>query len=135
MVLLWSWGYISAKHVFDVGVALKEDLEYYGKDNLDLSFIDVITGLGSEGAHEQNIQRDLMANLHEAVMLPRLGTLKLPLDFGSYVKECDLDILYPHELFAPLYHNYRDKFITELCGETGVVQRFWEQVRGHIAFT
>lgn len=68
---------------------------------------------------------DAIGNFRVSVKLPPTGRLRI-----------NLDIVWPHILFATLYREHRQAFIDRICGGgSDCIRSFWEQQRAHPQFT
>ena len=42
----------------------------------------------------------------------------------------EFQMILPHELFAAIYHGYREYFFTYIVPSLDVLKKFWRQVKG-----
>lgn len=65
-----------------------------------------------------------------------LQTFTLPFKtVCGQIKDVNLDVLYPHELFSTLYHNFRAEFNKRILGGASTNARtFWQKMRNHPAY-
>jgi hypothetical protein len=90
-----------------------------------------ISGLGTHGAHAQNVERDLhrwLVNLHNLRLQPYFIQMEL-FDYKSCtVVLKDVPIVAPHELFSAMFHKGPNVFQRCMLGECppSVVGEFWE---------
>ena len=63
-----------------------------------------LSGLGTQGAHKQNIQRDLLKVLGKPKGMPEFVLVKVPVKGKNGAREeLDLPVLLPHLGFASFY--------------------------------
>ena len=128
LVMLWSWGQLSPQEMQHMMSLHKTDVA--AGANLDHSLLNVLAGLGSNAANPQNCHRNLLERI-PATYLPQKSMFTVPTDhsvFGAH--EGSIGMFDPHEVFASLYHNYRESFFKHVVGAPGAVRSFWESVRG-----
>ena len=109
---------------------LKSDLEMAKRGELDTRLIYQLASLGSAGAVPTNISRDIWKVIQTNPSL-RSETINVPL--GSKVEKpfnFDMQMILPHEMFAVIYHCYRDYFFKYIVPSMAVLKKFWSQVRG-----
>ena len=128
LVMRWSWGDMSPQELQHMMHLFKTDLA--AGASLDMSLVNILAGIGSEGRNPQHCHRHLLTRLPGTPM-PELGLFTISLShsvYGGFEKL--IGIVWPHELFAALYHHYRDAFFMFLVGSASAVMSFWECVRG-----
>ena len=83
-------------------------------------------GLGSQGVHKQNIQRDLMTALGRPKGMPEFVFVKVPVKGKHGAREeLELPILMPHLLCASLYEERPDFFQAHVAGTEGEREECW----------
>ena len=106
-----------------------------GCGELDLELVNILAGLGSDevggSAGGDNVGRDLFRRL-PATQMPKPHSLKVALQQKSTGRryEEDMDMVLPHELFACLFHFYKEAFFRFVVPAVDVVERFWKSVAG-----
>ena len=109
---------------------LKADLEAAAKGELDAKLIHQLAALGSNGEHSSNVSRDIWGTIQTN---PSLRSEKINVPLVSKVEaefNFDMQMILPHEMFAVIYHCYRDYFFTYIVPSMDVLKKFWDQVRG-----
>ena len=132
---MWAWGVISPQVVQHLMTLFTQDLTTLAGDSKDTwgmstYLVDILAGLGSDGTISGNIHRDLIRRLPKSPM-PSLHYFMNPLThkvLGDF--ESSMCMILPHELFASLYHNYRDAFFSYVVPGLDVLADFWDSVKG-----
>jgi hypothetical protein len=109
---------------------MRNDLEIAKRGELDTSLIYQLASLGSDGATSSNISRDIWKVIQTNPSL-RSETINVPLE--SKVEKpfnFDMRMILPHEMFAVIYHCYRDYFFKYIVPSMATLKIFWSQVRG-----
>jgi len=127
LVLQWSWGEISPQKLNHMMKLFKQDLE--NAATLDTTLLDILCGIGSSGSNLQHCHSQLVKGLQVDTM-PKQCFFKVPLQHSVYgCFEKDMGVVWPHELFAKLFHHYKDAFWLYIVGSTGRLRTFWQSVR------
>ncbi len=133
--MLYAWGEITPSTLQHAMVLFKQDMARYMAGELDLDLVDRLNGLGSGefggSAGDGNVSRDLYKRL-PATNMPEPHSLKVPLVQKSTGRlyEAEMDMVLPHELFACLFHFYKEAFFRFVVPAVDVVERFWKSVAG-----
>lgn len=129
--MLWAWGQISPQLVQHMMALFKDDLQSYSSpEGMSMDFVDMLVRLGQSGTHTGNVHRDLVRNLPGSHM-PHLHYFMIPLKHKiteSY--DAAMPMMLPHELFASMFHNYKDAFFTYIIPDDDAVASFWKSVQG-----
>ena len=106
------WGELSPQMLQKIIVAVKADLTNAADGILDMSLIDMICSLGTDGVHSSNTSRDLMRRLQKPAV-PSTHVFEVSVDnpLLTTAGVASMKMLYPHEMFAALYHHYREAFL------------------------
>jgi len=121
-VILYAWGEITPSTLQHAMVLFKQDMARYMAGELDLDLVDRLNGLGSGefggSAGDGNVSRDLYKRL-PATNMPEPHSLKVPLVQKSTGRlyEAEMDMVLPHELFACLFHFYKEAFWKSVAGD------------------
>ena len=86
--------------------------------------------MGSSGAHPNNVSRDFFRNM-SSQRLPRPQSLSIPLlhsTVGRFWKP--MKMIYPHEMFSCIYHNYPEIWSQCIYGSEDRCREFWRAVSG-----
>ena len=109
---------------------MKTDLDMATRGELDASLIYQLAALGSDGNVATNVSRDIWKTIHtnpslrsETINVPLVSKLEKQFNF-------DMQMIWPHEMFAVIYHCFRDYFFTYIVPSMDVLKKFWNQVRG-----
>ena len=103
-------------------------------DGLPHPDIKAFSKLGQKWEH--NAWRDCKRVFPDPVMCTASDTIKIPVghDNGGATWE-DVSILYPHRLFATLYHSYLEAFRLHMIGgATSKVSNFWAEMTSHPSY-
>lgn len=126
----WSWGEKSPQEVQHEAALMNRDLENLMGGGLDTSLLDTLAGLGTSGANPQHCHKDMLERLPKP-KLPSMSDLKIFLEHTVFgVSEALSGIVWPHELFAHVYHYHKDAFFTYFVPSMDVLAKFWDQVKG-----
>ena len=130
MVMRWSWGEMSPQELQHMAELIEQDLKNLLAGGLDMRLLKTLSGLGSKGSSPQHCHRDLLTRLPT----PKLGTMstfKIYLEHSVFgVSEAMSGIVWPHELFANLYHHHNAAFFTYMVPSLEILKNFWGQARG-----
>ena len=128
LVMKWSWGKESPQEIQHMMGLYKTDLA--AGANLDTSLVDILAGLGNSGANPQHCHAHMVERL-PATMMPQKSMFNIPTNHSVYGPgEGLIGAIWPHEVFASLYHNYKEAFFAHLVGPAGAVRAFWTSVQG-----
>lgn len=117
-----AWGGVSAAQVQKIAALAVLDMENPPAD------LQVYASLGSSGLFVNNIWRDLQRHLGEN-NFPALKSLEVPLKFGKDYRDGILPCLWPHELFASLFHDYPGEWDLLITPGERPIESFWQQVQ------
>lgn len=122
----FGWGALTPQQVQKICHLAKQDHE----QNAKTDYRDALAGIGASGADTGgNMARDLRRTL-PGTRLPSLKFNRIPIRHKLIGRGRPLmPFLYPHEMFAALYHEYPNIFFT-LVAPPGEVERFWDEVKG-----
>ena len=128
---MWAWGIISPQLVQHIMTLFKEDLLVAAAEpGMSMTMVDTLAGLGSNGQIPGNIHRDLLRRLPRSPM-PSPHSFKIDLKHSvTDWFEGQATMILPHELFASIYHHYRDAFFTYILPGFDELHDFWECVKG-----
>ena len=123
LLSMWSWGELSAIKVQRLASKAMQD-------GLGSNEIKRLAGLGNSGAAPNNCHRDLLVNLGEQPLKQAVSQVVVKVPVRPLVTRQVLQsILLPHELFACLWANYNDEFISRFMGgSSDNVEAFWKCV-------
>lgn len=124
LVEKWAWGDLSGPMVQAIASAAVAD----GATHKDL---DKLAQLGSHGAHQSNIHRDMLRALKPT---PISGALTSMAVFvrkpPAQITKVQQPILWPHELFAAIYEHHPEGFVQRLCGGSqDNLAKFWNAMK------
>ncbi len=125
LLYAWSWGEISARTVQELAEAALND-------GCAMDEIKTLAGLGARGSQPGNIHRDLEAQLCSTDFGQAVSTLPLELKIGPmHFASLHLPFLWPHAMFATLFHKYPAAFRERLCGgDPANTEVFWTALEG-----
>jgi hypothetical protein len=125
-----SWGLLTPSVVQHAMLLLLGDLEAASRGDLDMSLIKNLSKAGNFGQDQQNLAK----RFWQAVpTIPQLGsqTINVPLvSLGHTDFHSDMGMILPHELFAIIYHYYKDYFFKYIVPGVEILKKFWKQVSG-----
>jgi hypothetical protein len=121
----FSWGRLTPQQVQKI--ANLAHLDHEGCK--DWAKIHNMARIGESGHISGNAYRDLMRTLPPS-RLPRAHKIKIPVQHKLLGRaNPKLPFLFPHEVFASIYHAYPAAFYTVLA-PPGEIERFWDEVAG-----
>ena len=130
MVMRWSWGEMTPQELQHMAGLMLKDLEMLLGGGLDRSLLITLAGLGSHGANPQHCHKDLLQRLPKS-RLPSMKLLKIFLEHSVFgVSEALSGIIWPHELFANMYHYHKEAFFTYFVSSMDTLRKFWDSVEG-----
>ena len=106
----------------------RADMNSFSTGTLDMSEIDMISSIGSEGRWAGNTLRDLNTALGKAPLHQAIHRFRTPLksELCSWaVVEREQSIVLPHLVFATLCKDHPGEFQSTMVGEAGAMERFW----------
>ena len=111
-----AWGHLSASQGQKIAYMVTKDVPDAHPA------IQKFARIGTSGSNPANTWRDLQRWVGEP-QFP-LRQVELPLQFGvKKVKQSDVSILWPHEMFAALYTRYRDAWASYINPDAAAA--FW----------
>ena len=131
---MWACGLVSPQMVQHTMRLMLNDLNAHASGTLSMRMIEKLEGLGTHGAHPQNMHSQLVNFVHMPHM-PKPHGFPVPLrhtQLGRFHK--DMDMLLPHELFASIYHHYPSVWRSSICPSEFKLQSFWRAVQNGIHF-
>jgi hypothetical protein len=131
LVQTWAWGALSPQQVQQIAALASEDVRRAKEGGPDFEYADLQTlgGLGSHGLYPNNMNAELMRKVPKPD-LPAPYVSSMPLRAPGGFKMWEQTFLWPHELFASLYTNYREHWSTAVCAGASTLQQFWAATRG-----
>ena len=131
LTLMFCWGDIS-------GVTMQKVAAAAMSDGLDHPELQRMAQLGDSGATPNNIVRDFFLWKMAGAMLRSLSLISIVTcnyRVLSRLLRAPQSMLYPHAMFAAVYHHYPAAFIKRLCGgAVANITTFWEGQRGNPAY-
>ena len=133
-MLMWSWGIVSPQTVQKLMALLLRDIQSAVDGNLDMTMVDALAGLGSSGTYPQNMHRSLMHSIGNH-KLPTPHSFLAPFRHTvlGYFKR-SADMILPHELFAAIYHCYKQVWVHRICPSGERLAEFWDAVKDGAQF-
>jgi len=126
--MLWAWGAFTPQLLNELSSLLDIDLDRAANGTLDRTLVSQMSSLGTHGLHPQNMNGQLM-NMMGKHFLPAPQAFLAPLShkvLGWFSRS--VNMIWPHELFSAIYHNYKEAWRTRVCPGTAVVSKFWDSV-------
>ena len=119
LVSKWSWGHMSTPLIQEIAAAAVQD-------GLRHPVVEVIAKLGSSGRHPNHMHQDLLRKLHPSHISTSLSQFQV--EYQN--QRLSQHVLWPHELFATLYHKHHDVFMSNIIGgDKGNPNKFWGAVK------
>jgi hypothetical protein len=132
MVMKWSWGDETPQEIQHMASLVLQDLMNMSGPGLDMSLLQTLAGIGAAGSSPQHSHKELLERLPPS-NLPSMQFLPVPLEHDVFGVSCaDSGVIWPHELFSALYHQFRDLFFTYIIPSMSTLHDFWDQVRGSL---
>ena len=125
------WGEMSPQLLQRITKGVKTDVENASKGILDMTLIDTLCSLGTDGEYDNNMNRDLMTRL-ETPDLPEPHVFSCPVNNPLKAECCsrNLKMLFPHEMFSALFHHYKEAFFTFIIPSLDTLAAFWDAMKG-----
>jgi hypothetical protein len=132
-VMLYAWGEITVERMQHGMELFKQDVAQIQAGELDLELVNLLADLGSEYHGDHNVSRDFYRRI-PATDMPEPHRFKVPLQqkAAGMLYEDDMDMVLPHELWARLFHFYKDAFFQFVVPALDLVERFWNAVAGGV---
>ena len=131
---MYAWGFLELPNVKHGMELFKTDLALSQAGQLDLELVDLLVGSTGSAGDDRNGSRDFFRGLARVNpnQLPVAHRFSVPLQVKGTgrVYEDDMDMILPHELFACLFHFYKQAFFRFVVPAVDVVKRFWDSVAG-----
>jgi len=125
----FGWGFFNPQQLQKLSEFCKNDITAARNNALDASLLEDLAAIGADGGQPGNMARDLVRNL-PATRLPDCKHHRIPVAHKVIGRGRPLlPFLYPHELFAAIYHNYPAAF-SKAIAPPGECERFWSEVSG-----
>jgi len=83
-----------------------------------------LSSLGSSGKYINNCWRDLLLHLGQS-HIPRPVLVQTIFKYGKKFKNGSMPFLFPHQLFAALYHHYPGAWNKYILPSMEATQKFW----------
>ena len=132
LLYLWSWGMMSPQSVQKIASRCKHDIELARSGRLDMSELEVLSSLGSNGVWSSNCHSDLLRKL---VVSPLSGAIRC---FTAPVRNVQAwtivvakqAFLLPHVAFSTLYYSHTAAFHESVTGGVDKLKEFWQTMAG-----
>ena len=132
--MLVLWGSISPQLMQKVMSLYLDDLKLYDADCLEVSGIQKLAKMGTNGTFSSNIWRDFKTLL-PAPKLPKPCMLQFPIKHTSLGKiMASIPLLLPHTLFSAIYTHYPLMWERIVCPGKHTCGKFWKAVQGSPQF-
>ena len=128
LVFEFMWGFMTATMVQKI-------CEAAVKDGLSHRDVKRLSTIGCTGVFAGNCWRDMKSQLAPVKIRGALGNFMIIMKTAFGRSKTQLNILWPHLLFSIMYHEYREEFVSRLCG--GCVARiktFWDSQANHPSY-
>ena len=128
LLSLFAWGFFSPQRVQQIAEMAVRDIKAVAEDPSILKNLETLANLGTKGKHSNNIHAELMSKVEHVPAIPRPFSAKIPLKGFPHSMQY---FLLPHEMFACIYHNYKNLWNTAIVPSVDRVKRFWRSMRLH----
>ena len=134
MVMMVLWGFISPQLLQKVMSLYLADLKLLEAGCLDVSGIQKLAKMGTNGTFSNNIWRDFKTLL-PAPKLPKPLLIHFPIKHTSLGKiMASIPLLLPHTLFSAIYTHYPDMWQKIVYPGRTTCGKFWSAVQGSPQF-
>ena len=132
LINMWCWGNLSPQLVQQIAMHAKNDIEYVKRTNKDLSDINILASLGSDGRYPSHVNAELRAKLKKTnISEPLRVKLPLLLPIGNNVTQHQWQsILLPHVLFADIFNFYPTAWSKRVMPSLDRLHEFWDSMQG-----
>jgi hypothetical protein len=127
LLSMFAWGNFSPQRVQHIAALACRD--FANKDDDWLADLEALASLGTNGAHVNNVHRDLMAKMHSIPSLPEPFHVKLK--FAEPLGWQDQGIMLPHEMFSVIYHKYPATWRKSVLPSEHKLHEWWTHVEEH----
>lgn len=94
-----------------------------------------VSELGTTGAYANNYARDLFNRMATFSSEAALMSLRLPAKVFGTVRWVDMEIIYPHVIFAKLFESYPREFARRMFNNSpGYIKQFWDAQVEHPSY-
>ena len=91
-----------------------------------------ISGFGGGGSSPNTMRRDMFQRMCTFAIESAIYSVRLPVRVFGLVRWTELDIIYPHELFAKLYASHPAEFARRMFdGKPENISKFWDSQTEH----
>jgi len=91
-----------------------------------------ISGFGGGGSSPNTMRRDMFHRMCTFGIESAIYSVRLPVKVFGLVRWTELDIIYPHELFAKLYASHPAEFARRMFdGKPENISKFWDSQTEH----
>ena len=126
-----AWGCLSASQCQQIAAAAETDMQTLGVE--PPSLIKKFAACGSHGRHVNNVWRDMRQIFGvNRFCEPTLHSLSLKV--GKITRQAFTSALWPHEVFASLFHYYQKAWQSVICPSSQRVAAFWRALEGSDLF-
>ena len=134
LIQCWSWGELSLPHVQKIGALVATDLKNYKNGEMNIDELEVLAGLGTHGFYPNHMHAEIMRKL-PPTKLPQPCVCDMPLLSSDHVTSVlkPQSIIWPHELFSTLYHEYPWHFRKTVVPSTAKLHAFWDSQEFNVA--
>jgi hypothetical protein len=131
----FAWGEMPAVQVQKIAQLTHQDLQKSKEDESEDIEHDIakLAKLGDGGRYPNHVYSELLGVVDHG-KLPTAKSVPIPISNKSHRDGWEnqpLKFVFPHELFASLYHDYPDLFRSRLCPGTSVLRGFWQSQEDH----
>ena len=123
-----AWGHLSPQQCQKIAQLAAEDCKTSQEFGLVPPKLLSVAKAGSSGKYAYNVHRDLMTVAGAGHC--SLGT-KVTMQFAKPLGEKTTEILFPHEVFSAVYHQYPEAFKKHLLPSEAKLGHFWKSVKDH----
>lgn len=130
LLSVFSWGEISPQLAQRIAHAGYEDAKNMTAQKTSLKDLEKLARIGSSGVYGNKCYGNIMKTLPIQIALPEVAEARLPFKGGNWLPQ---SFLLPHELFARVFHCFKDTWRKCVVPSTARLEEFWRSNCEHPA--
>jgi hypothetical protein len=129
LISQFAWGHFSGQLVQKIAELAVADINAAKETNGKFQDLNGLAQVGNKGRLSNNVHRDIMRQVSSQSKLPQ--ALEVVLPFSRNLGLQAQTLFLPHEVFASIYHNYKNTWEKTILPDANRLQEFWEANEGH----
>ena len=129
LISQFAWGHFSGQLVQKLAELALSNIKAAGVSSVKYQDLENLAKAGSNGLYSNHVHRDIMHQYNSTSQLP--SPLPLMIPFARNLGNQNQSILLPHEVFASMYHSYKNAWSSSILPDTNKMREFWESSQNH----